>query len=154
MTNLDNVGLLVVDDNRIDMICARISTHKKQQRGNLDRQIQTVPNFVIDKNPKPLQVITDVGSGLNNNRKGLKLISLIQNKQVNRVFISYKDCLTRFGFNYLRAIAEFHDTQIIVISSEVEDKSISEELAEDIISIIHSFSGKMYGHVIKERINY
>lgn len=153
---LDNVGLLVDDDNRIDVIYARVSTHKQKQRGDLDRQIQTVTNFVIDKNPKSLQVITDVGSGLNDNRKGLsKLISLIQNKQVNRVFIAHKDRLTRFGFNYLKAITDFHNTQIIVISSQVEDKSISEELAEDIISIIHSFSGKMYGlrHVIKERIN-
>ena len=83
-----------------------------------------------------------------------KLIDLIQRKEVDRVFVTYKDRLTRFGFNYLTAIADFHNTHIVVISSEIEDKSLSEELAEDIISIIHSFSGKMYGlrHTIKERI--
>ncbi len=42
-------------------------------------------------------------------------------------------------------ICDFHKTEIIVVSSETEDKSTSEELAEDIISIIHSFSGKLYG---------
>ncbi|MDE6005891.1 MAG: hypothetical protein K2G88_11000 [Oscillospiraceae bacterium] len=42
-------------------------------------------------------------------------------------------------------ICDFHKTEIIVVSNETEDKSTSEELAEDIISIIHSFSGKLYG---------
>jgi len=42
-------------------------------------------------------------------------------------------------------VCDFHKTEIIVVSSETEDKSTSEELAEDIISIIHSFSGKLYG---------
>lgn len=50
--------MLVDDDNRINVIYARVSTHKQKQRGDLDRQIQTVTNFVIDKNPKSLQVIT------------------------------------------------------------------------------------------------
>lgn len=152
---LDKIGLLVHDDNRIDVIYARVSTHKQKTRGDLDRQIQTLKDFAINKDPKSLVIISDVGSGLNDNRKGLnKLIELIQNEQVDRVFVTYKDRLTRFGFNYLTAIADFHNTHIVVISSEIEDKSLSEELAEDIISIIHSFSGKMYGlrHTIKERI--
>lgn len=152
---LDKIGLLVHDDNRIDVIYARVSTHKQITRGDLDRQIQTLKDFAINKDPKSLVIISDVGSGLNDNRKGLnKLIELIQNEQVDRVFVTYKDRLTRFGFNYLKAIADFNNTQIIVVSSEIEDKSISEELAEDILSIIHSFSGKMYGlrHTIKERI--
>ena len=62
--------------------------------------------------------------------------------------------LTRFGFNYLKMICDFHKTEIIIVNREIDDKSVSEELAEDIISIIHSFSGKLYGirKSVKENI--
>lgn len=64
---------------------------------------------------------------------------------MNRIFISYKDRLTRFGFNYIKQICDFNNVEIIIMSDDQEDKSLEFELAEDIISIIHSFSGKLYG---------
>lgn len=152
---LDNIGLLISDDARIDVIYARVSTHKQKERGDLDRQIQSLKDFAINKNPKSLETITDVASGLNDNRKGLnKIINMVQTDSIDRVFVSYKDRLTRFGFNYLKAICDYHKTEIIIMSSETTTKSTSEELAEDIVSIIHSFSGKMYGlrSAIKKRI--
>ena len=145
---LDDMGLLFDDSKNIrqDVIYARVSTHKQKERGDLDRQITNLKLFAIDRNPIDLLCITDVASGLNDNRKGLsQLVNLIQNDKVNRVFITYKDRLTRFGFNYLKAIADFHNTKIVVISNETTDNSLEMELAEDIISIIHSFSGKLYG---------
>ena len=77
----------------------------------------------------------------------------MQNK-IGRIFILYKDRLTRFGFNYIETICNHFNTKIVVLSEEKEDKTIQEELAEDIISIIHSFSGKFYGmrRRIKEEI--
>ena len=77
------------------------------------------------------------------------------NDEVDRIFILYKDRLTRFGFNYLEQICNKYGTKIIVISKEIQEKSIQEELAEDIISIIHSFSGKLYGmrNKIKEKLD-
>lgn len=65
--------------------------------------------------------------------------------KVDRIFVLYKDRLTRFGYNCLKLICNKHNTDIVILSSESNDKSISEELADDIISIIHSFSGKLYG---------
>lgn len=152
---LDSIGLLISDDGRIDVIYARVSTHKQKERGDLDRQIQSLKDFAINKNPKSLETITDVASGLNDNRKGLnKIIRMVQTDSIDRVFVSYKDRLTRFGFNYLKAICDYHNTEIIIMSSETTTKNTSEELAEDIVSIIHSFSGKMYGlrSTIKQRI--
>ena len=54
----------------------------------------------------------------------------------------YKDRLTRFRFNYLQTICNAHNTQIIIVSSEENEKSLQEELAEDIISI--AFELKIY----------
>lgn len=80
---------------------------------------------------------------------------MVQNGEVNRIFISYKDRLTRFGFNYIKRICDFHEVQIIIVPEEAGHKSDSEELAEDIIALIHSFSGECYDlrHKIKESID-
>lgn len=129
-----------------DVIYARVSTHKQANCGDLDRQVEKVKLFAINENVKNLVVKTDIGSGLNDNRKGLlSLLDMIQQGKVNRVFILYKDRLTRFGYHYLEKICDFHGVSIVVVSNETESKSQSEELAEDIIAMIHSFSGKLYG---------
>jgi Predicted site-specific integrase-resolvase len=148
INKLDEMGTLYDDTQaqRQDVIYARVSTHKQKARGDLDRQEETLKLYAVNQNPVNLISITDVASGLNDSRKGLtRLIDLIQNDKVNRVFVTYKDRLTRFGFNYLKAIADYHHTEIVIVSSETQDKSLEVELAEDIISIIHSFSGKLYG---------
>ena len=144
---LNEFGLLFDDTNvRQDVIYARVSTHKQKVSGDLNRQIDKLKLFAIDENVNNLLVISDIGSGLNDNRKGLnKLIELILSGQVNPFFISYKDRLTRFGFNYIKQLCDFNNTEIVIVSSEENDKSLEVELSEDIISVIHSFSGKLYG---------
>lgn len=145
---LDSVGLLLMDNtsSRYDAIYCRVSTQAQSKRGDLDNQINTVLAYVATKNPVNIKIYKDVGSGLNDNRKELlSLINDIQMNKINRLFITYKDRLTRFGFNYIKEICKFHDTVIIQISNEVIEKSAQEELAEDLCAIIHSFSGKLYG---------
>ena len=77
---------------------------------------------------------------------------MVQNNEVNRIFITYKDRLARFGFNYIKQICDFHKVEIVIVSEVENTKIESEELAEDIIALIHSFSGKLYGlrHKIKK----
>lgn len=150
---LEKSGLLYHDSCKQDIIYARVSTQEK--RGDLGRQIDYITKEVVKMNPKDLQIYQEVGSGLNDNRKELnKILKLVMQDKIDRIFILYKDRLTRFGFNYLEQICNQFNTKIVVISEEKEDKSIQEELAEDIISIIHSFSGKLYGmrRRIKEEI--
>ena len=154
---LDKHNMLYEDRPTLksDVIYARVSTHKQAERGDLDRQVEKVKLFAIEQNVNNLLVKTDIGSGLNDNRKGLlSLLDLIQEGKVNRLYILHKDRLTRFGYRYLEKICDFHGVSIIVVSDETESKSQSEELAEDIITLIHSFSGKLYGlrHKIKKEI--
>ena len=153
---LKKSNLLYEDDNKIDLIYARVSTNKQKNRGDLDKQIEYITKEIITKNPKNLKIFSEVGSGLNDNRKELKkLLDIVMNNEVDRIFILYKDRLTRFGFNYLEQICNKFGTKIIVISDEIQEKSIQEELAEDIISIIHSFSSELYGmkNTIKEKLD-
>ena len=146
---LDSVGLFLDDSNintRYDAIYGRVSTHKQAERGDLDSQINTLLIYVAKNNPINIKVFKDVGSGLNDNRKELlNLINAVQQDKVNRIFITYKNRLTRFGFNYIQEICKFHNTSIVQVSKEFIEKSLQDELVEDLISIIHSFSGKLYG---------
>ena len=151
---LQDKNMVSYDDERSDAIYARVPTRK--QKDELERQINHLKIFAVDHNPKNLIVKSDIGSGLNDNRKKLnQLISLVQNDKINRIFIMYKDRLTRFGFNYIKQICDFHNTEIIIVSNEENDKSLSEELTDDIISVIHSSSDKLYGmrHKISKATN-
>ena len=145
---LEKQNMLFDDEEstKSDVIYARVSTHEQANRGDLDRQVQKVKLSAINENVKNLIVKTDIGSGLDDGRKGLlSLVEMIQEGKVNRVYVLYKDRLARFGYHYLEKICEFHGVSIVVVSNETGNKSQSEELAEDIIALIHSFSGKLHG---------
>ena len=127
-----------------DVIYCRVSSHDQKKHGDLDRQIQ----FLIKNNNDLINpvILSEVGSGLNDNRKQLqKLLRMVLNDEVSRIFITYEDRLTRFGFEYLKTMCEMHGTKIIVVKDIDVKKSIEQELMEDIMSLMASFSGKLYG---------
>ena len=137
---------LIIDDvtgNRCDVIYARVSSHDQKSHGDLDRQalflIENVSDLV---NPV---ILKEVGSGLNDQRPKLQqLLKMVCDKKVRRVYITYKDRLTRFGFHYLETVFKAHDTDIIIVKNKNEEKSVQMELVEDMMALIASFSGKLY----------
>ena len=95
---------------------------------------------------RKIKVITDVGSGLNDKRKGLlKVMEMAKRREIDCIMVTYKDRLTRFGFNYLETFFTAFDVEIIVLNDAFVDKSPQEEMIEDLMSIISSFAGKLYG---------
>lgn len=148
---LDDNGLLFDDtsNKKRDVIYARVSSHDQKSHGDLDRQIQ----FLVDSNDdlQNLLVLSEVGSGLNDKRKNLQqLIKMVMNDEVNRVFVTYRDRLTRFGFNYLETIFNLKGVKIVVVKQQTEIKSVEHELMNDMMSLIASFSGKLYGMRTKQ----
>lgn len=143
---LDDKGLIYDDTNskRHDVIYARVSSNEQKQSGDLDRQaLYLVENAKDIQNPI---ILKEVGSGLNDKRKQLqKLLGMISNQEVRNVYITYKDRLTRFGFNYLETMFNACGTSIIVLQDESNEKTVHDELVEDMMSLIASFSGKLYG---------
>jgi predicted site-specific integrase-resolvase len=82
---------------------------------------------------------------MNENRKGLNLlITEIIAGRVNKVVISNRDRLTRFGYGYLKSLFERYNCEIIEVNL-TEDKTFQDELTDDLIAIIHHFSMKFYG---------
>ncbi len=126
------------------VIYARVSSHKQKKDGNLNRQIERLRSYCSAKGYKVVDVITDVASGLNENRNGLqKLFNAVENHQADVVVVEFKDRLTRFGFDYLKRYFESHEVKIEII--EETEKGYMEELIEDFISIVVSFAGRIYG---------
>ena len=143
---LNEKGLLIDDTDceKHDYIYARVSSNKQSINGDLDRQVLFLIESIANLQ-KPI-ILKEVGSGLND--KGPKLLQLIEdvmNEKVNNVYITYKDRLTRFGYHYLEKVFHHYGVNIIVVKDRDREKSIEQELAEDLMSLIASFSGKLYG---------
>jgi len=142
---LEQRGMLVRDKKgKRDIVYARVSSQKQRKTGDLDRQalfiVENVNGLI-----NPL-IIKEVGSGLNDKRKQLQtIIKMVMHDEVNNIYVTYLDRLTRFGFNFLKTICNEKGVSIIVVKDLTIQKSVQEELAEDLMALIASFSGKLYG---------
>ena len=144
------MGLFALPNEIICVTYARVSSNEQKQKGDLDRQSQRLSEYCAKHNFYVKYIVKDVGSGLNDNRNGFKrLTDLVINKQVNKLVIEHKDRLTRFQFNFIKKMFESYGCEVIVINGT--DISNEEELATDMISLLASFSGKLYGKRSAER---
>ncbi len=127
-------------------IYARVSSHEQKRKGDLTRQVQVAKGFCQEQGLSVKHVFKDVARGLNTRRKGLdKLVKLITRGHVDRVVITYKDRLTRFGFEYLQSFFRSYGCKLEVTQSKTRSLSLQEELVEDLIAIVTSFSGRVHG---------
>lgn len=118
-----------------DVIYARVSTSKQQKQGDLDRQVDYILSDRADL--KNVLIFKEVKSSFDRKRKELlKLINMILNDEVNRIFITHKERLVGLGFECIEAICKHHDVEIITIQSEQDNKSVKQELTEDIKNLL------------------
>lgn len=129
---------------RLNVIYCRESTI--QQKKSLDNQIIKCKEFCISKGISIDKIIVDNASALNYNRSGIKeLLKLSVENKIESLIIYYKDRLVRFGFEIFEELSKINNFKIIIIDNSETDKSKEVEFAEDLISIIHHFSMKIYG---------
>lgn len=141
--DIDSIASDEQKSNRV-VIYARVSNTK--QKSDLDRQINVLSEYVVSKGHLIQEVISEIASGMNEERKGLqKLLSLVFNSEIDEVVISYKDRLTRFGFKYFETVFSRFGVKITVVNLTNEE-DFQTELTQDLISIIHHFSMKLYSN--------
>ena len=127
--------------DRIIIGYCRVSSNK--QKDDLERQIENMKLY-LTANGKPFEIISDIGSGMNDKKKGLKeLIKRISQNKVEKVVVLYKDRLLRFGFELVEYIASLYHCEIEIIDNT--EKSEQQELVEDLVQIITVFSCKLEG---------
>ncbi len=127
---------------RINIGYGRVSA--KHQLNDLKRQEELLEMYLA-KQGSSFQIISDIGSGINYNKKGLKeLLKLVATNQVEKVVVVDKDRLLRFGYELVEEFCQLHHTELEIVNRR-EEKSTEEELVEDILNIIHVFSCKVNG---------
>ena len=127
--------------DRIIIGYCRVSSNK--QKDDLERQIENMKLY-LTANGKPFEIISDIGSGMNDKKKGLKeLIKRISQNKVEKVVVLYEDRLLRFGFALVEYIASLYHCEIEIIDNT--EKSEQQELVEDLVQIITVFSCKLEG---------
>lgn len=132
----------VSKEKRKDLAYARVSS--ADQREDLKRQQNTLHQY-CSKAGFDYELISDLGSGMNYKKKGLKkLITLLLSGVVRRIVLTHKDRLLRFGSEIIFYLASFFETEMIMIH---EEESLSDEvkLARDVLEIITVFSSRLYG---------
>ena len=120
---------------------ARVSS--KKQSDDLERQVHNLKKY-LDSKYSDYEIITDIGSGINYTKPGLKkLIEKINKKEVDLIVVLYKDRLLRFGFELVEYFAELNNVKIEVLDKI--DKNQDQEFVEDLVQIITVFSCKIQG---------
>ena len=135
--------LLGVNDFAYPTIAyARVSS--SDQKEDLERQHAVLEAF-CNKNGWQTEIIRDLGSGMNYNKKGLEhLLELIVRGQMSRLVITHKDRLLRFGAEIVFRICELKGIEVVIINKG-EQPSFEEELTRDVMEIMTVFCAKLYG---------
>lgn len=129
-------------DASLTVAYARVSSH--DQKEDLQRQ-QLVLEAYCAKQGWSFEVISDLGSGMNYRKKGLiRLIKLICSHQVERLVLTHKDRLLRFGSELIFTLCEIFGTEVVFINKS-DFSSYEETLAQDVLEIITVFSARLYG---------
>lgn len=129
---LDSKGM-IYNNERMDAMYIRTSSDNEDAEFNLENQKARIYDKLAFKESRPIRYYEDIGSGLNEQRKGLKaLMTKVMDKRIKRVFILRKDILSRFGFEYLKMICDLNHTDIIIL----EDSTHDDELENDVIQVV------------------
>lgn len=128
---------------RKHVVYGRVTT--KQQAKDLDNQIETLKAFCLAKGISIGGVYRDIGSGINFERKEFeRLIEDVVNFDIDTVYITYRDRLSRISFNMFKNLFAKFGTNIVVLNDMDDTQTLENEVIKEIIDLIHCFSKKVY----------
>lgn len=140
--DLNSVRLSISEIERKVVCYLRVSS--QAQKPDLKNQRKIVEEFCVAKGLSVDEYIEEIGGGLNFKRpKFLRLIDDIVNGQVEVLVLAHKDRLARFGFDLIAHLCKTHQCKLTVIN--VEKLSPEREMVEDLMTITHCFSARLYG---------
>lgn len=120
---------------------ARVSSH--DQKEDLVRQSQVLESF-CSANGWTYELIRDLGSGLNFQKRGLKLLlQTICSGKIDRLVLTHKDRLLRFGSELIFALCEHFGVEVIIMNKS-EETCFEDDLVQDVLEIITVFSARLY----------
>ncbi|HBT46477.1 MAG TPA: IS607 family transposase [Peptococcaceae bacterium] len=127
------------------VLYARVSTKKQADAGNLERQMERVREYALEKGYRIVGEYSDVASGLNHNRRGLeRVLKSAERGEFKKLLIEYPDRLARFGYAYLERHLKYCGVEI-EITSQREPEDAHSELVQDLLAVVTSFLARLYG---------
>jgi putative resolvase len=128
----------------IIVLYGRVSGH--DQKEDLQRQVHQLEQWaLVARTGQKTKTLTDIGSGLNTERKSFqRLLALVQDYQVAEVVVTFSDRLTRFGLSYLQTLFSGYGVTLTMLHPD-EEQTSEQELTEDLLALIASFAGRLYG---------
>jgi predicted site-specific integrase-resolvase len=117
---------------------ARVSS--SENKNNLESQSERLQKYCLAKGYKIYKNYKEIGSGLNDKRKILE--SILNDSSIIKIVVEHKDRFSRFGFNYIQLLLKIQGREIEYIN---EPKNEKEDLITDFVSIITSFTARLYG---------
>lgn len=138
--------MLNKDIERKTYLYARVSTSK--QKKDLENQVQLLKNFCFQNGYVINGIYQDIASGISFDKRKqfFEMLDDILAGKVNKVIITYKDRLSRVGFELFVYLFRKYGCEIIVISEVGSEKLDSQEIFEEIISLLHCYSMKLYSN--------
>ena len=156
-------GRYIYDDNSVytflnknisrkTVIYARVSTQK--QKNDLVNQVDLLKNYCFSNGILINQIYKDIASGISfkNRKEFFEMLDYIIQGKIETVIISYKDRLSRVGFELFSHLFSKFGAKIIVISEVGSEKLDSKEIFEEIVSLLHSYSMKLYSSRRKKKV--
>lgn len=136
------IGLRTQDTRtRIIAYCRVSSTAQKTDLAN---QLEVMKAYCIKAGLSEVEYVSEIGGGLNFERKKfLEIMDAVERYEVKMLIIAHKDRLARFGFEYFRHFLAKHNCELIILNDE--KMSPEQEMVEDLMTIIHCFSSRLYG---------
>ncbi len=135
-------GWLIVEDEntRFERVAIYARVSSSENKSNLETQKQRLLDYCAAKGYKVDFVVTEIGSGLNDTRP--KLEKLLIDNSITKIVVEHKDRLARFGLNYIENLLKLNNRTIEYINPVNDEK---EDLIQDFVSIITSFTARLYG---------
>jgi predicted site-specific integrase-resolvase len=114
------------------------------QKPDLTNQRHVLEDFVVAKGLANVEFVEEVGGGLNFKRKRfLALMDAIGRNEIKTLILAHKDRLTRFGFEWFEHYAQINGCEVLVLNQE--RLSPEQEMVQDLMTIVHCFSSRLYG---------
>ena len=138
-TDTDRV-VIVIDSNKELNVAIYCRVSSSENKSNLERQKDRLITYCNAKGYKVQKIVCEIGSGLNDNRP--KLESLLLDNSINLIVVEHSDRLARFGLNYIKKLLEKQDRFIEIVNPVQNER---DDLMQDFVSIITSFTARLYG---------
>lgn len=146
--SLDQLKDFSTADKKEKLVIGYCRVSTSSQKNDLETQINNVKSYMYAKGYN-FEIISDIGSGINYKKKGLQeLLDKINNQEISKIVVLYKDRLIRFGFELIKYLCKINNIEIEIIDNTEQSKE--QELSDDLIQIITVLANQLYGQRSKK----